>query len=163
MQEKLAARKAISLAREARRSDRVAMQAVENERLLAETASMALAKEADEKAEAEARQAELASQASSLLAYEAVRKAERDRRYAARKARANSISAPIPPSQAPAAALAKKWNGYRLPEVLRDHPQLAVIGRISISDSIRCVRLVLWDERLQKLISFHEAHAAAKA
>jgi acyl-lipid omega-6 desaturase (Delta-12 desaturase) len=45
---------------------------------------------------------------------------------------------------------------YRLPEVLRDHPQLAAVGRITLFQSLRCVRLVLWDERRQRLISFRE-------
>lgn len=50
---------------------------------------------------------------------------------------------------------------YRLPEVLRDHPPLRDIGRITIMESIRCVKLVLWDEGAQRLISFREARALA--
>lgn len=46
---------------------------------------------------------------------------------------------------------------YRLPEVLRDHPQLAEIGRITLWQSFGCVRLVLWDEARQKLVSFRDA------
>jgi omega-6 fatty acid desaturase (delta-12 desaturase) len=46
---------------------------------------------------------------------------------------------------------------YRLPEVLRDHPELAAIGRIGIMESIRCVKFVLWDEHLQRLVSFRQA------
>jgi omega-6 fatty acid desaturase (delta-12 desaturase) len=42
---------------------------------------------------------------------------------------------------------------YRLPQVLRDHPDLAQIGRITLIDSLRCVRFVLWDEDRRKLIS----------
>ncbi|CDM62055.1 MULTISPECIES: fatty acid desaturase [Rhizobium] len=49
---------------------------------------------------------------------------------------------------------------YRLPEVLRDHPQLADIGRITLWESLQCVRLVLWDETRGKLISFREASEA---
>ncbi len=45
---------------------------------------------------------------------------------------------------------------YRLPEVLREHPELAAIGRLTLSQSFRCVRLVLWDEGRKRLISFHE-------
>jgi omega-6 fatty acid desaturase (delta-12 desaturase) len=45
---------------------------------------------------------------------------------------------------------------YRLPEVLRDHPQLAAVGRLTLVQSLRCVSLVLWDERQQRLISFRE-------
>ena len=50
---------------------------------------------------------------------------------------------------------------YRLPEVLRDHPELAGIGRITLWQSLLCVRLVLWDERSGKLVSFREASKAA--
>lgn len=46
---------------------------------------------------------------------------------------------------------------YRLPEVLRNHPQLAEIGRITLWQSFGCVRLVLWDEARQKLVSFRDA------
>ena len=35
---------------------------------------------------------------------------------------------------------------YRLPRVLRDHPELKDVGRITLLQSIGCVRLVLWDE-----------------
>ena len=45
---------------------------------------------------------------------------------------------------------------YRLPRVLRDHPELGEIGRLTLWDSIKCVRLVLWDEQAKKLISFRE-------
>ncbi|PRD45632.1 fatty acid desaturase [Phyllobacterium phragmitis] len=50
---------------------------------------------------------------------------------------------------------------YRLPEVLRDYPELRDIGRITILESLRCVKLVLWDERDKRLISFREARALA--
>jgi omega-6 fatty acid desaturase (delta-12 desaturase) len=46
---------------------------------------------------------------------------------------------------------------YRLPEVLRDHPELADVGRIGLRDSLRCVKLILWDEQTQRLISLGEA------
>ena len=46
---------------------------------------------------------------------------------------------------------------YRLPDVLRDHPQLAAVGRINLLQSLRCVRLTLWDEKQRRLISFGEA------
>jgi acyl-lipid omega-6 desaturase (Delta-12 desaturase) len=45
---------------------------------------------------------------------------------------------------------------YRLPLVLRDYPELGVIGRLTLVQSFRCVRLVLWDEGRQRLVSFHE-------
>lgn len=51
---------------------------------------------------------------------------------------------------------------YRLPDVLRDHPQLAAVGRITLLQSLRCVRLTLWDENERRLISFGEAAVGAQ-
>jgi acyl-lipid omega-6 desaturase (Delta-12 desaturase) len=45
---------------------------------------------------------------------------------------------------------------YRLPEVLRDFPDLRGVGRITLRQSLRCVRLALWDEEGRRLISFRE-------
>lgn len=45
---------------------------------------------------------------------------------------------------------------YRLPRVLRDHPELRGVSRLTLLESFRCVRLVLWDEALRRLISFRE-------
>jgi acyl-lipid omega-6 desaturase (Delta-12 desaturase) len=45
---------------------------------------------------------------------------------------------------------------YRLPAVLRDHPNLEGIGRLTLLQSFRCVRLVLWDEHQHRLVSFRE-------
>jgi acyl-lipid omega-6 desaturase (Delta-12 desaturase) len=45
---------------------------------------------------------------------------------------------------------------YRLPLVLRDHPNLEGIGRLTLLQSFSCVRLVLWDEDRQRLVSFRE-------
>ncbi|KGD86195.1 DUF6481 family protein [Rhizobium sp. YS-1r] len=87
MQERRAAREAIVAAREARRAERDALKAAESERILMEAAALTAAAEAHEKAEAEARQAEINDRISRVVADEAARKAERDRRYAARKAR----------------------------------------------------------------------------
>ena len=47
---------------------------------------------------------------------------------------------------------------YRLPLVLRDHPSLEGIGRLTLLQSFSCVRLVLWDEGQQRLVSFRDAH-----
>jgi omega-6 fatty acid desaturase (delta-12 desaturase) len=46
---------------------------------------------------------------------------------------------------------------YRLRQVLRDYPHLRDVGRVTLGQSIRSVRFVLWDEIRQKLISFREA------
>ncbi|WP_366657554.1 fatty acid desaturase [Fodinicurvata sp. EGI_FJ10296] len=48
---------------------------------------------------------------------------------------------------------------YRLPDVMRDHAELRSIGRLTMMESFRCVRLVLWDEDERRLVSFREAHA----
>lgn len=53
--------------------------------------------------------------------------------------------------------LASRIPYYRLTEVLKDHPQLAGIGRITLRDSLSCVRLALWDESRGRLLSFREA------
>jgi len=45
---------------------------------------------------------------------------------------------------------------YRLPRVLRDHPELRDFGRLTLRESLRCVRLALWDEGEHRLVSFRE-------
>jgi omega-6 fatty acid desaturase (delta-12 desaturase) len=50
---------------------------------------------------------------------------------------------------------------YRLPRVLRDHPELRDVGRLTLLESFRCVRLVLWDETQRRLVSFREARLSA--
>ena len=47
---------------------------------------------------------------------------------------------------------------YRLPQVLKDYPDLQDTGRITLWQSLKCVNLSLWDEGTRKLISFREAH-----
>jgi omega-6 fatty acid desaturase (delta-12 desaturase) len=46
---------------------------------------------------------------------------------------------------------------YRLPLVLRQHPDLGGIGRLTLAGSLGCVRLTLWDEHQQRLVSFNDA------
>jgi omega-6 fatty acid desaturase (delta-12 desaturase) len=48
---------------------------------------------------------------------------------------------------------------YRLTEVLRDYPELKDIGRLTLFQSLACVRLTLWDEDNRRLVSFREARA----
>lgn len=50
---------------------------------------------------------------------------------------------------------------YRLPQVLRDFPELANVHRITLWDSFKCVKLRLWDESQRRLVSFAEARALA--
>ena len=48
---------------------------------------------------------------------------------------------------------------YRLPRALRDYPELSTISKLTLLESFRCVRLALWDESRQRLISFREARS----
>ncbi|RWI83055.1 fatty acid desaturase [Mesorhizobium sp.] len=57
--------------------------------------------------------------------------------------------------------LSAKVQCYRLQEVLRDYPELREIGRVTLLDSLRCVKLALWDESRSKLVSFREARMTA--
>lgn len=43
---------------------------------------------------------------------------------------------------------------YRLPTVLREHPELKLVNRLTLLQSLKCVRLSLWDEQARRLISF---------
>jgi acyl-lipid omega-6 desaturase (Delta-12 desaturase) len=51
---------------------------------------------------------------------------------------------------------------YRLPEVLRAYPELADMGRITFWQSVKCVKLVLWDEASERLVSFREARRSVR-
>jgi acyl-lipid omega-6 desaturase (Delta-12 desaturase) len=52
---------------------------------------------------------------------------------------------------------------YRLPQVLRDHPELHDLGRLTIGESLRCVRLALWDQSSRRLVSFADLPALRQA
>jgi omega-6 fatty acid desaturase (delta-12 desaturase) len=45
---------------------------------------------------------------------------------------------------------------YRLPQTLRDNPDLRSASRLTLFQSFRCVRLVLWDESRRRLVSFRD-------
>jgi omega-6 fatty acid desaturase (delta-12 desaturase) len=45
---------------------------------------------------------------------------------------------------------------YRLTEVLRDHPELREVGHLTLWQSVKCARLVLWDEASRRLVSFRQ-------
>ena len=51
---------------------------------------------------------------------------------------------------------------YRLGEVLRDHPELRGVNRLTLWQSVRCFRLALWDEAGRRLVSFREARGPAR-
>lgn len=52
---------------------------------------------------------------------------------------------------------------YRLPEVLRDHPDLEKAQRLTLRESLRCARLHLWDEQQRRLVAFADVRATAAA
>src|SRR6202000_3452602 len=52
---------------------------------------------------------------------------------------------------------------YRLPDVLRDHPELTAFGRITMLQRLQCVLETLWYEASQRLVSFKEAAQAHHA
>ena len=49
---------------------------------------------------------------------------------------------------------------YRLPEILRDHPQLDDAQRLTLRESLSCVGKQLWDEKSRRLVSFADARTA---
>jgi omega-6 fatty acid desaturase (delta-12 desaturase) len=50
---------------------------------------------------------------------------------------------------------------YRLHEAIEDNPELAKMGRITIGQSLKTVKLTLWDESKRKMVTFREAAAVA--
>jgi omega-6 fatty acid desaturase (delta-12 desaturase) len=59
--------------------------------------------------------------------------------------------------------LASRIPFYRLREVLRDFPELANVGRLTLFRSLSCVNYALWDERSQRLISFRTLRKQLRA
>ena len=52
---------------------------------------------------------------------------------------------------------------YRLPQVMRDEPQLRDAGRLTLLASLRCAGLALWDESGRRLVSFREMRRMTRA
>jgi len=52
--------------------------------------------------------------------------------------------------------LASRIPYYRLPEVLHDFPELRYLGRLTLFQSLKGLRLALWDEQRRRLVSFKE-------
>lgn len=50
---------------------------------------------------------------------------------------------------------------YRLPRVLSDQPDLSHVSRITLKQSLACMRLHLWDENAKRLISFAAERTAS--
>jgi omega-6 fatty acid desaturase (delta-12 desaturase) len=59
--------------------------------------------------------------------------------------------------------LGARIPNYRLPEVLRDNPELAQTSRLTLLSSLRCARLALWDEAQRRLVGFRQAREIARA
>ncbi len=43
---------------------------------------------------------------------------------------------------------------YNLPRILKAHPELKQVGRLTFLESLKCVRLALWCEQTRKMVSF---------
>lgn len=52
---------------------------------------------------------------------------------------------------------------YRLRRALRDHHELGGVNRLTLLQSLRCVRLVLWDEDQCRLVSFQRVRLPERA
>jgi acyl-lipid omega-6 desaturase (Delta-12 desaturase) len=52
---------------------------------------------------------------------------------------------------------------YRLGQVLRDHPGLRDVSRITLLQSIGCARFALWDEARRRMISFRQLRALRRS
>ena len=52
---------------------------------------------------------------------------------------------------------------YRLPSVLREYPELVDVNRVTLLESLKCVRLVLWDEKTRRLVAFKNLRKSALA
>jgi omega-6 fatty acid desaturase (delta-12 desaturase) len=57
--------------------------------------------------------------------------------------------------------LCSRIPSYRLGEVLREHPELRAVSRLTLKQSFRCLRLALWDEEQRRLVGFREARASS--
>ena len=52
--------------------------------------------------------------------------------------------------------LSSRIPNYRLGDCLADIPALKTVNRISLRDSLSCLRLALWDESAERMISFKD-------
>ncbi len=57
--------------------------------------------------------------------------------------------------------LCSRIPNYRLNECLAANPKLAEVERLTFWQSIKCIRLTLWDEETKRLVGFREAAKAA--
>lgn len=56
--------------------------------------------------------------------------------------------------------LSSRIPNYRLAECLADHPEMREVSRIGLLDSLRCLRLALWDEEAGRLVGFRALRPA---
>ena len=49
---------------------------------------------------------------------------------------------------------------YNLPKILKDHPELKTVGKLNFVQSLKTVKLALWDEAANRMVSFRMARAA---
>jgi omega-6 fatty acid desaturase (delta-12 desaturase) len=59
--------------------------------------------------------------------------------------------------------LAARTPFYRLPQILREHPELDACQRLTLRESLRCARLHLWDEERRLLVPFSSADSGRAA
>ena len=52
--------------------------------------------------------------------------------------------------------LSSRIPGYRLNEALTGHPELKEVSRLTLGQSIACLKLALWDENRQLLVAFSD-------
>jgi omega-6 fatty acid desaturase (delta-12 desaturase) len=50
---------------------------------------------------------------------------------------------------------------YQLPRILRAHPELKAVGRLTFIQSLKCVKLALWNEKEKRMVSFRMANASS--
>ncbi len=49
---------------------------------------------------------------------------------------------------------------YQLPRILKAHPELKSVGRLTFLDSLKCVKLALWNESEKRMVSFRAVKSA---
>ena len=52
--------------------------------------------------------------------------------------------------------LAPRIPNYRLSRCLQANPELETMGRLTLGESLRCLRLALWDEQHQSMVGFRD-------
>jgi omega-6 fatty acid desaturase (delta-12 desaturase) len=59
--------------------------------------------------------------------------------------------------------LSSRIPNYRLAECLADHDEMRDVGRLTLWQSLSCLRLALWDEDAERLIGFRGLRQMAPA